>query len=320
MSVEFHHIPVLRDAVLATLKPANGETYVDGTFGGGGYARAVLDAADCKLIGIDRDADARNAAKAWSGNYGERLQIVAGRFGDVKSILADLGLEQVDGFVLDIGVSSPQLDRPERGFTFRADGPLDMRMDQEKGESAADLVNSLSEEDLANIIYQYGEERHSRKIARAIAKARAVAPISTTGQLADLVKATLPVSKKDKSHPATRTFQALRIAVNEELDQLTDALEAALEILKPGGRLVVVTFHSLEDRIVKNFIHKYSRPPASPSRYVPAEAVAFKPLLKDIASGGIEPSADEQEQNPRSRSSRLRAAVRLDAQLEGVTA
>jgi 16S rRNA (cytosine1402-N4)-methyltransferase len=319
MSAQFDHIPVMLDEVLGFLAPQAGDVIADGTMGGGGYTRAILDAAkDCAVIAIDRDQLAHDHALTWEGKYDGRLTRVKGAFGDVAHHLATLGYDGIDGLVLDIGVSSPQLDQSARGFTFREDGPLDMRMDQSQGETAADLCNTMDEEDLANIIYAYGEERHSRKIARAIVKAR---PLSTTRQLAELVRASIPHSPKDPSHPATRTFQALRIAVNGELDELSRALDSAADVLKPGGRLVVVSFHSLEDRIVKDFLNKEAKPPSAGSRYLPVtQANTFVPRFKILTKSPAGPSEEETIRNPRARSARLRAGVRLDAAGQEVVA
>lgn len=311
----FAHIPVMLNEVLEYLAPTGDEVMVDGTMGGGGYTRAILDAApDCTVIAIDRDATAHAHAQNWEKPYGKRLTRVRGTFGEVKRHLEALGFAQVDGLVLDIGVSSPQIDQAARGFTFRDSGPLDMRMDQENGQTAADLCNTMAEEDLANIIYRFGDERFSRRIAKAIVAAR---PLSTTRELADIVRGVVPHSPKDPSHPATRTFQALRIAVNGELDELESALEASAAILKPGGRLVVVTFHSLEDRIVKDYLNRTGKPPSAGSRYVPHDpkAKAFTPTFKIVTKSPVSASDREITANPRARSARLRAGIRLDAQV-----
>lgn len=312
MENTFQHIPVMLPEVLAHLVPQDGEVLVDGTMGGGGYTRAILDAANgCTVIAIDRDAAAHAHAQSWAGAYAGRLKIVRGTFGDVASHLKTLGYAQVDGLVLDIGVSSPQLDQRARGFTFRESGPLDMRMDQDSGQTAADLCNTLPEEDLANIIYRFGEERFSRRIAKAIIAAR---PLETTRQLADIVRGVVPHSPRDPSHPATRTFQALRIAVNGELEQLEAALDSAADVLRPGGRLVVVTFHSLEDRIVKDYLNSKAKAPSAGSRYAPAnpEAARFRPQFRIVTKSPVGPSDAELAANPRARSARLRCGVRLD--------
>ncbi len=304
------HVPVMLGPVLTHLDPRDGETYVDGTFGAGGYSRAILDRADCCVIAIDRDPEAHSRAAAWRDVYGERLRLRHGNFGDVATLVD----EKVQGFVLDIGVSSMQLDQAERGFSFRHDGPLDMRMDPTTGESAADFVNTLPEKDLADLIYRYGEERHSRRIAKAIIDARAGKPLSSTGELASVVRSVLPRKKQDDTDPATRTFQALRIAVNDELGALEQALEGAEYILAEGGRLVVVTFHSLEDRIVKNFFKARSGDVPLPSRHLPMATDAGPgPTFRLEPKKAILPEDEEIRRNPRARSAKLRCAVRTAA-------
>jgi 16S rRNA (cytosine1402-N4)-methyltransferase len=311
------HIPVLLDEVLAALAPVGGETYVDGTLGAGGYTRAILDKADCRVIAIDRDETAHEMAKVWKDKYGDRLILVHGAFSDMEELLRARGIDRVDAVVLDLGVSSMQIDQDQRGFSFRFDGPLDMRMDRSCGETAADIVNTLPEKELADIIYQYGEERHSRRIAAAIVRARAESRIETTLQLAEIVRAVVHVSPKDKIDPATRTFQALRLAVNDELGELRRALEAAEHILNDGGRLVVVTFHSLEDRIVKEFLAQRSKPAPSPSRHlpdIPSSSLSSPPLtFLPLTKKPVAPSDAEMKRNPRARSAKLRAAIRRRA-------
>ncbi len=308
------HVPVMMAEVLAALRPAAGETHVDGTFGAGGYSRALLDAADCRVIAIDRDPQARVTADAMKRQYGTRFEFLPGRFSAVETLLREKGAGKVDGFVLDLGVSSMQLDQPGRGFSFRADGPLDMRMDQdETAPSAATLVNGESEENLANIIYQYGEERHSRRIARRIVAEREKEPILTTRKLAEIVRAVLPQKPGEKIDPATRTFQALRIAVNAELDELQAALEAAVNILKPGGRLAVVSFHSLEDRLVKSFLIARGGHAPRGSRHLPflPPAGDSQPAAFALPSRkAIFPSDEEASVNPRARSARMRVGIR----------
>ena len=299
------HYPVMLNEVLSVLSPVDGGVYVDGTFGAGGYARAILDAADCTVVAIDRDPDAAKRADNLSKDYAGRLIFLRGCFGDVENLLAEAGIGKVDGFVLDLGVSSFQLDQAERGFSFRETGPLDMRMDPESGPSAADLVNSADEKELADLIYKYGEERKSRQIARRIVELRRAAPIETTGQLADIIRSCVPKSR-DGIDPATRTFQALRIAVNDELGELERALDAAEKILKPHGKMVVVSFHSLEDGLVKRFFRAQSGG-ESVSRYLPqtdTAPVKFKLLTRKA----VKPAAQEITENSRSRSARLRAA------------
>ncbi len=302
------HIPVLLDEVIAHLAVRKGGVYIDGTFGAGGYSSAILDAGAGKVIGIDRDPTAIAAGQALVERYQGRLELVHAPFSTLAEAARDLGDVAVDGIVLDIGVSSMQIDQPERGFSFRADGPLDMRMAL-SGESAADLVNAMAEEDLANLIYRYGEERRSRAIARAIVAERARAPITTTKALADLVSK-IVYAKPGDIHPATRTFQALRIAVNDELGELERALDAAPTILREGGRLVVVTFHSLEDRIVKTWMAEKSGRTPSASRHMPA-TFREQPLFGALTRKPVEASPQEARDNPRSRSAKLRAVERL---------
>ncbi|MEM7679796.1 MAG: 16S rRNA (cytosine(1402)-N(4))-methyltransferase RsmH [Pseudomonadota bacterium] len=301
------HYPVMLPEVLESLNPTSGQVYVDGTFGAGGYARAILDAADCAVIGVDRDGDAAKRAEAFSDEFGERFTFLSGCFGDVEEILSQNGFEQVDGFILDLGVSSFQIDEAARGFSFRFDGPLDMRMGS-SGMSAADLVNETEEKELADIIYLYGEERHSRRVAKGVVARRKEQKFETTLDLADVVRGLVPKSK-DGIDPATRTFQALRIAVNDELGELERALGAAEKILKPGGRLVVVSFHSLEDRMVKEFLRAKSGGSGG-SRYLPqVEQVA--PVFELISRKAIKPSDAECAENSRSRSAKLRAAIKV---------
>ncbi len=308
------HIPVMLPEVLDALAPQAGETYVDGTFGAGGYTRGILDKAECAVIGIDRDTSTLELAAAWKNTYGERLKLVHGTFSDIRSHLSSLGLEKVDGIVLDIGVSSMQIDQAERGFSFRFDAPLDMRMDRSRGQTAADIVNTMPEKELADLIYLYGEERHSRRIAGGIAKARLEKPIETTKELTDIIRSVVHFSHKDKIDPSTRTFQALRIAVNDELGELERVLAASEEALKDGGRLVVVTFHSLEDRIVKNFLNERAKPPSSPSRYMPdLPSEKNSPTFSLISRKAIAASDAESSINPRARSAKLRAAIRRAA-------
>ena len=300
------HAPVMLAEVLAQLDPQAGGIYLDGTFGGGGYARAILGAAGCTLYAIDRDPAAIARGGALAAQYPGRLHLLHGRFGTMLDLLSAAGMRTLDGVVLDLGVSSFQLDEAERGFSFRTDGPLDMRMER-SGPSAADVVNSLGERALADILYQLGEERLSRRIAHAIMAARAVAPITTTLQLATIIRAVVP---KDGSgiDPATRSFQALRIHVNDELGEVTRGLEQAVQLLSPSGRLVVVCFHSLEDRIVKRFMLEAAGRTPAPSRHdprslAPRQAARFR-LLTPKA---LRPSAAECSANPRARSARLRA-------------
>ena len=266
------HIPVMLPDVLDALQPRPHETYIDGTFGAGGYTRAILETADCRVVAFDRDPTAIAAGAALVEAFAPRLTLLHRPFGEMAEAIQEIGVEAVDGVVLDIGVSSMQIDQAERGFSFQSDGPLDMRMSCE-GPSAADVVNGFEEEQIADIVYEYGEERRSRAIARAIVKARAIAPLTRTKDLADLVLRVFHGRKEDGRHPATRTFQGLRIFVNDELGELERALGAAEKILRPGGRLVLVTFHSLEDRIVKRFLAERSGKMDQGSRYLPQKNV-----------------------------------------------
>ena len=303
------HIAVLGREAIAMLQPRAGSVYVDATFGAGGYSRAILDVAGTRVIGIDRDRSAVMAGFDLVDRSDGRLTLVEDRFSNLADICAAQGFSSVDGVVMDVGVSSMQLDDAARGFSFRNDGPLDMRMGHD-GPTAADVIANASEADLANIIYIFGEERHSRAVARAIVAARQHAPIATTRALADIV-AKVVRSKPGEIHPATRTFQALRIFVNEELDELHLALAAAERVLKPGGRLVVVSFHSLEDRIVKNFLVERAKAGGG-SRHLPEIAQAA-PSFRILTKRPVTPDEDEITANPRARSAKLRAAERSEA-------
>ncbi len=310
------HYPVMLPEVLAALSPKDGEVYVDGTFGAGGYTRAILDAAECKVYAIDRDPSAVSRADVFNDEYGARFEFLRGCFGDVRSLLDAAGVENVDGFVLDVGVSSMQIDEAERGFSFRYDAPLDMRMDTKSdGETAADIVNLYDEEPLANLIYEFGEERKSRRVARRIVEARKVKSLETTFELAEVVRAAIPKSPKDKIDPATRTFQALRIAVNDELGELDRALDASSGVLSEAGRLIVVSFHSLEDGRVKRFIKEQSGAAAGGSRHLPQEQNNQPVLFRAKMRKAIKPSDQEVSENARSRSARLRVCVRTGAGL-----
>ncbi len=304
------HIPVLLPEVLHALSPRDGATYLDATFGGGGYATAILAAADCTLWAIDRDPDAIARGAALAERFPGRLHVVHGSFAGMLSLLADRGVERLDGVVMDLGLSSFQIDDPARGFSFRADGPLDMRMDR-AGPTAADLVATLGEAELANTLYDLGEERLSRRIARAIVQARAEAPITTTGQLAGIIRRVVP---KDASgiDPATRSFQALRIRVNDELGQIERALTQAASLLAPAGRLVVVSFHSGEDRLVKRFMAEAAGRGPAPSRHDPRGLSSRPPARFGLQSArAVRPADAEIARNPRARSARLRALERL---------
>ncbi|WP_270936876.1 16S rRNA (cytosine(1402)-N(4))-methyltransferase RsmH [Falsiroseomonas oryzae] len=304
------HVPVMLQEVMASLRPRSGATYLDATFGGGGYAAAILGAADCTLWAIDRDPQAIARGAELVARYPGRLHLVHARFGDMLDSLAARGVTQLDGVVMDLGVSSFQLDEAERGFSFRADGPLDMRMGRE-GPTAADLVNTLPEDELTRIIAEFGEERHARRVARAILRARAESPIVTTARLAEIVRRAVP---RDPSglDGATRSFQALRIAVNDELGEVQRGLAAALRMLAPGGRLVVVAFHSLEDRLVKRAMAEAAGRSGSASRHDPASLLRRdRPDFALVTPRALRPSDAETASNPRARSARLRAIEKL---------
>lgn len=307
------HIPVLGRPAIDFLKLRDGGVYIDATFGAGGYSRAILAAADCKVIGIDRDRNAIAGGFDLVQQANGRLTLVEDQFSHLDAVARACGVDQVDGVVLDLGVSSMQLDTAARGFSFRHDGPLDMRMGSE-GASAADVVAKASERNLANIIFLLGEERHSRAVARAIVKARGLAPILTTAALADIVGKVVR-SKPHEIHPATRTFQALRIFVNDELGELVAALTAAERILKSGGRLVAVSFHSLEDRIVKTFLSRRGETRAG-SRHAP-ELKRPDPTFVVLTKRPVVADDAELAGNPRARSAKLRAAERTAAPAHG---
>jgi 16S rRNA (cytosine1402-N4)-methyltransferase len=307
------HVPVMLQEVLATLAPRDGGRYLDGTFGGGGYAGAILDRAACTLWAIDRDPEAIERGAALAARHPGRLHLLRGRFGDMLSLVRTAGVTRLDGVVLDLGVSSYQIDDPGRGFSFRADGPLDMRMERD-GPTAADLVNTLPEQELADTLFRFGEERLSRRIARAIVAARNAAPILTTARLAGIIRGVVPPERSGLD-PATRSFQALRLRVNDELGEIERALRGAVELLDAGGRLVVVAFHSLEDRLVKQFMTEASGRTPAPSRHdpgglVPRAAAEFR-LLTPRA---LRPQDSETAANPRARSARLRAMARVARQ------
>jgi len=314
MSAPQSHIPVLLSEVLEALAPRDGGRYLDGTFGRGGYSRAILAAADCRLWAIDRDPEAIALGRDLETEMPERFAMLPGRYGAMDELVPEEAQGQLDGIALDIGVSSPQIDDAARGFSFRFDGPLDMRMGaaEEGTPSAADLVNSLPESDIADIVYRYGEERHARRVARAIVAKRTETPIETTAQLAAIVRSAVPKSA-DGIDPATRTFQALRIAVNDELGELERGLAAAEELLAPGGRLAVVAFHSLEDRIVKRFLTERSGRGPGPSRHRPATAKPREPSFRLLGRKPVGAGSAELARNPRAASARLRAAERSSA-------
>lgn len=306
------HVPVMVHEVVEALQPRDGGRYLDGTFGAGGYTTAMLDRADCQVIAIDRDPDAIAAGQVLAERYAPRLRLIEGRFGDMADLLSAEGVEDVDGVALDLGVSSMQFDQADRGFSFRASGPLDMRMEK-NGASAADLVNEGDETELADIIWRYGEERRSRRVARAIVEARRTKRIDTTGELAEIVRRAVGPQGRDESDPATRTFQALRIAVNDELGELERGLAAAEQVLASGGRLAVVSFHSLEDRAVKEFVRARAGRTPSPSRHAPPRAGEQDATLRDLTRKPMVPSEAEVAANPRARSARLRVAEKLAA-------
>ena len=301
------HIPVLIRPLIAAVSPVSG-VWLDGTFGNGGYTRELLQAGADKVIGVDRDPLAFELAADWVAGFGDRIELVEGVFSKLDEYASNL-----DGVVLDLGVSSMQLDLAERGFSFMRDGPLDMRMSQ-SGISAADLCNDADEAELADIIYLYGEERASRRIAKAIVAAR---PLSTTGELVKIVESCLPRAKPNQSHPATRTFQALRIAVNNEYGELAMGLMAAERALKPGGQLAVVTFHSVEDRMVKRFLQARSGNNANANRFAP-ETEQVTPAFRIEKRKAIGPDEQELAENPRSRSAKLRVAIRTDAPAQDI--
>ena len=316
---EHLHIPVLLREVIAAVAPKDGEVIVDGTFGAGGYSRALLGAATCKVVAVDRDPHVKLLADALARDFPGHFLFLAEKFSAMVSALAEAGIHAVDAIVLDIGVSSMQFDEDLRGFSFQREAPLDMRMGGE-GLSAADIVNEYEEVELARIIYEFGEEQDSRRIARAIVHARAVQKITTTTQLADIIRGAVRNPGKMKIHPATRSFQALRIEVNQELAELEAALHAAEHLLKPGGRLVVVSFHSLEDRIIKQFMQARANPEGAISRHSPAALLLPQGEEKNTfiltPKSAIAPSEEEVTRNPRARSAKLRCATRTARPLE----
>jgi 16S rRNA (cytosine1402-N4)-methyltransferase len=303
------HVPVLLDEVLAALAVAPGETHVDGTFGAGGYTRAILEKGATRVYAFDRDPDAITEGGALAASSGGRLTLVPERFSRMRQALSARNVESVDGVTLDIGVSSMQLDRAERGFSFQSDGPLDMRMARD-GESAAEFLNTAAEDDIADVIYRYGDEPKSRRIARAIVAAR---PLERTGQLAGIVRKALGWHAGMKKDPATRTFQAIRIHLNEELQELEGGLEAAEQVLRPGGRLAVVTFHSLEDRMVKRFLKERSGDVPSGSRHLPVQSGNRPDSTFEAVARPVKAGEAEIKHNPRARSATLRVARRTSA-------
>jgi 16S rRNA (cytosine1402-N4)-methyltransferase len=311
----FDHAPVLLNEVVDLLSPRDGGVYVDGTLGGGGHARALLSRARCTLVGIDRDPAALEAARAHLGDVGDRARLVHGRYGELAEILAELGIAQVDGIVLDLGVSSPQLDRAERGFSFTREGPLDMRMDPTRGGTALDLVRATDPVALGELITTLGEERHGKKIARLIAEAAREDRLRTTTDLAALCARAIPLpeQRRSKIHPATRTFQALRIAVNAELDQLARFLDRFPDLLAPHGRCAVISFHSLEDRLVKHRFRDLAWTSSLPRHLAEQAGERTDPVVTLVTRKAVVASDDEIARNPRARSARLRACERTTA-------
>lgn len=309
---DFRHLSVMPDEVIHFLALKSAGIYLDGTLGGGGHSRLILEnAPQATLLGIDRDQAALAAAGEVLAAFGERFHPVHGDFAGLTGHLAERGLTSLDGFILDLGVSSHQLDTRERGFSFQQDAPLDMRMDTSQGETAADLLNDLPEQELERIIADYGEERWAKRIAAFIVKAREESPITSTFQLVDIIKGAVPKAKWDERiHPATRTFQGLRIAVNHELESLEQGMRAALDLLKPGGRGVIISFHSLEDRIVKHIFREYAEGCTCP-RQLPVCACGKKPRVKILTGRPVTATQQETDQNPRARSAKLRAVEKL---------
>ena len=310
---EFHHIPILRETVVALLAPQRGGIFVDGTLGGGGHAEAVLERLPKggRLYGIDRDGAAIEAASRRLARYGEAFTASHGNFFDMKRLLAQCGVMEADGILLDLGVSSHQLDTPQRGFSYREDAPLDMRMDPSAPLSAYDVVNGYPAETLARILKEYGEERYASRIANAIVQRRAEAPLNSTMELAELVKRALPApARREAQHPARRTFQALRIEVNGELAGLAEALTDAHDLLRPGGVLAVITFHSLEDRIVKQLFRTFEHP-CTCDPHAPVCTCGKKPTVRALTKKPIMADETELEANPRAHSAKLRAIEKL---------
>ncbi len=302
------HIPVMPAEALALLSPRDGGTYLDATFGGGGHAALILEAAACTLFAIDRDPAAINRGTALAARYPGRLTLIEGRFGTMLELLGEVGVTRLDGVLMDCGTSSFQLEEAARGFSFRLSGPLDMRMSRD-GPTAATLVNTLPVSDLANLFTKYGEERHAKRIARAIIAARMRAPIASTTELAGIIRTAVPPSR-DRIDPATRTFQALRIRVNDELDEIARGLAASATLLSPGARLVAIAFHSLEDRLIKHFMADAAGRTPAPSRHAPSTSRPT-PRFRLLTPRALRPQPAEIAANPRAASARLRALERL---------
>jgi len=309
LPTENAHVPVMIAEAIKYLAPKDGETYIDGTFGAGGYSRAILEAAETKVFAIDRDPDVEIFAEKLKREFPSRFNLILGNFADMAELLGQQQMEKIDGVVLDLGVSSMQLSHGSRGFSFSYDGPLDMRMERE-GKTAEWLINSAEEEELADIIYNYGGERMSRRIARAIVNARSAKPISTTLELAEIIRRAVR-RYNDKIDPATRAFQAIRIWVNDELEAIAKGLASAEKLLAPGGRLVVISFHSLEDSIIKNFLNEKSGKAETYSRHMPESPKKSVPVFSILTRKAIKPSDREIAENPKSRSAKLRAAIKI---------
>jgi 16S rRNA (cytosine1402-N4)-methyltransferase len=309
---EFTHLPVLLPEITDALKPHPGGRYIDATVGGGGHAQRILDLSlpDGALLALDADPSAITAAGTRVAPYGDRVTFARGYFDRLGEVAQKHGFSEVDGVLFDLGVSSPQLDEAGRGFSFTREAPLDMRMGPDASSSAADLVNGLEEQELARIIYEYGEERHSRRIASAIVRERRLKPIETTIQLARIVARAKPSSRSERIHPATRSFQALRIAVNDELGRLSRALPQAIDLLRAGGRMAVISFHSLEDRIVKEFVKRESADCVCPPG-LPECVCGHRATVRPVSRRPITASEEEVRANPRARSAKLRVAERL---------
>jgi len=308
--MEFSHVPVLLEETIEHLNPKAGGVYVDATLGGGGHSEEILKRADCRVVGLDQDEDALNHAAKRLALFGDRFIPVKSNFRNIKKVVYRLGFDAVDGVLMDLGVSSFQLDNPLKGFSFQHDGPLDMRMDPQNPKTAADVINTYPEKELIRIFYEYGEERYAPQIARAIVKRREKKPFTSTLELAEEIIRAVPAKARREKHPARRVFQAIRIEVNDELRSLEEGLVGAVEVLKPGGRIVVITFHSLEDRLVKNFFRREENPCVCPKDF-PACVCGKKPRLKVITKKPVVPSREEIEKNRRAHSAKLRAVEKL---------